>query len=479
MVWKHTYGESRPSVRALPWLTTGNVGDVFSLNVLGDTIIVLNTVKAGADLLDRRAATYSDRGRLIAGGDVMCGGLALAFQNTGTRWRRMRKATQEALNDKGVLKQLDHDNVSEAIVLTLGLLKEPGHYRGHIHRTTASLVLSATYGTPPVASKDDTIVQLADEWIARLVGENGLGAHLVDTFPVLRHVPRRFSKWRRQAEAWFAQDTSRFIDLLKGVQSDMDAGVERPSLASVVLRTDEMRHSLSSLEKAWTAGFMYGAGTDTMATTFEWWMLAMISHPDIQARAQAELDTVVGRARIPTAADLPNLPYVRATIREALRWRPASPTGMPHRASQDDWYEGMFIPKGALVIPNVAAMNLEPYGADAHMFEPARHLNVRGEMAPAPADTHDEGHVTFGFGRRLCVGRHVANASLAMHAAVTLWACSMGLAKDEAGRDIPVDVDRRDINGLSVRPQPFKCSIVPRFSDSPHILVEEHDMRVL
>ncbi|KAI0047593.1 cytochrome P450 [Auriscalpium vulgare] len=452
-------------------------GDVFSLNAFGNPILVINSLKAATDLLERRAAIYSDRPRLIAGGEVMCGGQVFALQNSGPHWRRIRKATHEALNDKGVWERMEHDKVNEAITLALGLLNQPIHYRDHIHRTSASFILSATYGTPLITSKDDALVKVSDEWIERFARENALGAHLVDTFPLLEYVPRRFAKWRRQMEAFFERDTRRFAGLLKGVQTDMDAGVERPSFASVVLQSDETRSNLSPLEKAWTVGFMYAAGTDTMSTTLEWWMIAMIVHPDAQARAQAEIDTVVGRGRIPTAADLPNLPYVRATVRETLRWRPVSPTGLPHNTSEDDWYEGMFIPKGTTVIPNVWAMNREPYGADADNFEPARHLDAQGEMAAAPADTREEGHVTYGFGRRICVGRQLANAALTMHAAMTLWACSLGHAKDENGRDIPVDVDEVCVAGLAVHPRPFQFNIVPRFSDATHTLIEERDMR--
>ncbi|KAI0047590.1 cytochrome P450 [Auriscalpium vulgare] len=165
-------------------------------------------------------------------------------------------------------------------------------------------------------------------------------------------------------------------------------------------------------------------------------MLAMIAHPAAQARAQAELDAVVWRARAPTAVDLVRPPYVRATVREALHWRPVTPAVLGHRARADGWYEGMFLPAGTILAPSIWAMNREPYSADADAFEPARHVDARGEL-----DTRDEGHVTYGFRRRICVGRGVANASLAMHAAVALWACVRGRAKDERGRDVPVDVD--------------------------------------
>ena len=81
-----------------------------------------------------------------------------------------------------------------------------------------------------------------------------------------------------------------------------------------------------------------------------WWTLAMLPYPETQARAHAELDTVVGRSRLPTFADLPHLSYTRAMVKEALCWRPIAPSGPPHRTTEDDWYEGTFIPKGTVCI---------------------------------------------------------------------------------------------------------------------------------
>jgi Cytochrome P450 len=88
-----------------------------------------------------------------------------------------------------------------------------------------------------------------------------------------------------------------------------------------------------------------GTGFDTTSTTLMWWTHTIVAFPEVQHRAQAELDAVVGRARLPTYADAPRLPYVRAIIKEVLRWRPAVRLGLPHVAAEDDWYEGMFVQK--------------------------------------------------------------------------------------------------------------------------------------
>lgn len=77
-----------------------------------------------------------------------------------------------------------------------------------------------------------------------------------------------------------------------------------------------------------TRGGHSTAGADTTAVAMSWWTLAMILHPEVQLRAQRELDAMVGRSRVPSFADMPHLPYLCAIVREVLRWRPVTFLGM-------------------------------------------------------------------------------------------------------------------------------------------------------
>ena len=70
------------------------------------------------------------------------------------------------------------------------------------------------------------------------------------------------------------------------------------------------------------------AGSDTSAAAMSWWSLAMLAHPEVQKRAQDELDAVVGQGRVPTFADKSHLPYIMAVVKETIRWRPVTPSGV-------------------------------------------------------------------------------------------------------------------------------------------------------
>lgn len=72
----------------------------------------------------------------------------------------------------------------------------------------------------------------------------------------------------------------------------------------------------------------------------------MAVNPDIQRKAHAEIDKAVGLQRLPELADRGSLPYIEAIYREVLRLWPPLPVGMPHAISEDDYYNGYFIPQG-------------------------------------------------------------------------------------------------------------------------------------
>ncbi len=82
------------------------------------------------------------------------------------------------------------------------------------------------------------------------------------------------------------------------------------------------------------------------------------------------------------------------------------------------------------------------YGPDVHFFNPARFINERtGELTPGPVGTKEESHVTFGFGRRICPGRHVAVSMLVMQVTMMLWAMDIEGLKDENGLHVEIDTE--------------------------------------
>jgi len=120
--------------------------------------------------------------------------------------------------------------------------------------------------------------------------------------------------------------------------------------------------------------------------------------------------------------------------------------------AEDVWYEGVFIPKGTMCIANLWQCHHDPesYGDDAAKFNPERFLDAESRILHGPAETRDEGHSTYGFGRRACVGKHVANDTLFITIATVLWAANLERVRDLNGKEVHLDTETVVDTGMTV-----------------------------
>lgn len=86
----------------------------------------------------------------------------------------------------------------------------------------------------------------------------------------------------------------------------------------------------------------------------------MTQHGEVLRRAQEELDSVIGRDRMPDFVDEDSLPYCNAVVRETMRWRSVIAGGLAHMTTEDDVYDGYIIPKGTTVLANHWALHHDP-----------------------------------------------------------------------------------------------------------------------
>ncbi|TFY81751.1 hypothetical protein EWM64_g2260 [Hericium alpestre] len=322
--------------------------------------------------------------------------------------------------------------------------------------------MDLTYGYE--VSKNDPIVGALDEAADMLAQAVFPGAMAVNALPALQYLPEWLPGMHFKAyghKCRLLMDEIMQVPLAS-VQRKMAAGTARPSNIGSMLK--ENNGDLDGMDLVKKVGLsMYAAMTDTTSMGITVAVHAFLLHPDVQRRAQDELDVVVGRDRLPSFADRDTLPYVNAIVREVVRWKPVLPLGFPRIAIQDDIYDGKLIPKGAMILPNAWAMlhDAEKY-PKPEIFSPNRFLNKDGELID------DEVTPAFGFGRRICPGRHAAMSSLFINIACMLSVFSLQPKKNERGEDLPVNVTYAD--GLSSRPSSFECKFVPRDQAADNVL---------
>lgn len=222
-------------------------------------------------------------------------------------------------------------------------------------------------------------------------------------------------------------------------------------------------------------GSFLEAASDTTANTLTGFVQAMLLFPSTQKQAQAELDLVCGENRLPTMGDMDNLPYIRACVKESLRWMPTDPLGVPHRVTQEDEYMGYRIPAGASVVCNVWTIHSdEKRHPRPREFDPSRYLgdNTTSHESATAADVHERDHFTFGTGRRICQGMHLADRSLLLAMARLLWAFNVEKAIGDDGEEIVPDPSKLR-QGFIVLPEPFPARFTTRSEKHAEVVRRE------
>ncbi|CAE7116581.1 unnamed protein product, partial [Rhizoctonia solani] len=197
------------------------------------------------------------------------------------------------------------------------------------------------------------------------------------------------------------------------------------------------------------------------ATALLTFIAAMALYPDVQEKAQQELDTVLGSGVLPTISDRDRLPYINNLVLEVLRWRPVLPTAIPHVCYEDDVYRGYDFVKGDIIIGNIWAMSRDPnVYSNPDEFNPDRFLDP--DVPPVPG---------FGWGRRKCPGLHYGESSVFIVLSSILSVYDVSKQKDSNGAEIRPEINDAP-NSLTLELESFDFQLEPR-SDKHRQLVLE------
>jgi len=262
-----------------------------------------------------------------------------------------------------------------------------------------------------------------------------------------------------------------FNDPFNLVKERMAAGIALPSMTAQLIETNKEHTDEEHIKNA--VGALYGGGVDTTPSALKSFVMAMVLYPDVQKKAQNELDHVIGNDRLPTFADRSSLPYMNALVKELLRWAPVGPMGLPHRLNKEDEYNGYRIPKGTIVLTNIWHMSRDTsaYGPHVDAFRPERFLGANA--APrglSTSSTQEFGSPVFGFGRRICPGMHVADPTLFINCSSILATMNITATIGKDGK--PVLPDVHYTSGIIVHPKPFQCHIAPRSAKAAGLITD-------
>ncbi|KAG1874758.1 cytochrome P450 [Suillus subalutaceus] len=433
--------------QAKPWLTFAKwgkmYGEISHVEVLGQHTIVLNSVKTAMDMLDNKSTVYSDRPVFPMAGELVGFKDSLPLLSYGGRFRQYRKNFHRVIGSRAALDIYRPIMEIETHRFLKRVLTTPDQLQERIRHTAGAVILRISYGYE-VKESSDPFINIAERAHNRFSQSIAPGAFMVNYLPFLAKVPEWLpgAGFKRLAREWHE------------IVQEMAAGDAPMSCISAMLEGQTPTAEEHDIAR-WSAVSLYGGGSDTTVSAIYSLFLAMTLFPDVQKKAQAEIDAVVGPDRLPSLADRASLPYIEALAKEVLRWNVVTPIGLPHRVTEDDVHDGYYIPKGSIIIPNLWFMlhNPETY-SDPSQFNPERFLANDGKKPETEPRT-----ICFGFGRRICTGLLLAESSIWISAAMSLAVFDISKVV-ENGIEITPEVDPSSLT-IS-HPKPFKCSIRAR-----------------
>ncbi|KAG1882710.1 cytochrome P450 [Suillus subluteus] len=380
------------------------------------TIVIIGRYKAAVDIMEKQGGKLADRPRLAAG-EILTRGLSIGLSHTGDRFRRMRRALHTHLQPNSA-ESYQPLQMSQAKTVILNILDDPRNFQHHVATYAVTTIMEIAYGKTTPTSATDPEVREARQLLSRFRTILRHGHYLVDSVPWLKYIPWYAPELKDEFKRTRRLYTDQLNRVKQHMQNDEDIG---PSFSKYILENGSL-YDLTETEMAYFAGTFFGAGNEATAAGICTVLMAAAHFPEEQAKVQAELDAVIGRERAPTFADKPSLPRLEAFISEALRWRPLSPEGVPHRATQDVIWENYCIPAGTTVIGNQWAISRDPeVYPEPDVFKPQRWIDDQGRLRD------DLTLFIFGFGRRACPGLHVANRSVFINSLLIIWAFQLSL----------------------------------------------------
>ncbi|KAL0942946.1 cytochrome p450 oxidoreductase [Colletotrichum truncatum] len=434
-------------------------GPISSVRILGQTLVIINDLNLALELLERRSVKHSSRPRQVFSAELIGWANTLAFLQCNDQFRNYRKNMSRVIGSKAAAAQFDGLQEAEVGHFLLHVLDNPDGLLDHIRKEAGSVILKIAYDYNAEPFKNDYLIDKAGQAMDEFTRAAVPGAFLVDTFPLLQYVPDWFpgTGWKQVAKQFGETVKSISNKPYAFVKHQVAQGKDTSSFVSRIIGDGNVTPE-EEFTARWSALSLYTGGADTTVSSLGCFFLAMTMFPEVQRKAQDEIDRVVGGNRLPNASDRPNLPYANAIVKEVLRWQPVAPMGLPHTSSEDDVIEGYFIPKEALIMPNIWHFTHDPeVYEDPEEFRPERFLG--SDDGDSATDPHK---FVFGFGRRLCPGRILADNALFVNVAQSLAVFNINKRVVD-GRTIEPKVKMTP--GIVSHPEPFDTSIKPR---SPH-----------
>ncbi|XP_028460573.1 cytochrome P450 2K1-like [Perca flavescens] len=428
-------------------------GSVFTVYLGPQKVVVLAGYKTVKEALVNYAEEFGERDPMLIMQEYNQGhGLIWA---NGDSWKEMRRFALTNLRDFGMGKKASEDKIIEECDHLIEVFKK---FKGEafdstqpINYAVSNIICSIVYGSR-FEYDDPEFTSLVDQInrYVQLVGSPSV--QLYNMFPWI-------GKWcggKKEIEAIFAANKKQNLQLFSHLKETLNPQMCRGFVDAFLVRKQNLEESgiansyFNERNLMQTVFNLFGAGTDTTATTLRWGLLFMAKNPKIQDQVQEEVSREIGSRKV-QVEDRKNLPFTDAVIHETQRLANIAPMAVPHKTSQDITFQGHFIKKGTTVFPLLTSVLCdESEWERPHSFYPAHFLDKDGKFVKRDA------FMPFSAGRRICPGESLARTELFIFFTTLLqhfrFTPPPGVSEDE--------LDLTPRVGFTLSPSPHKLCAV-------------------
>lgn len=449
-------------------------GDVFKVTLGEREIMIINTAAATKELLSDQGGVYISRPLFHNFHKVLSStaGMTIGTSPWDESCKRKRKAAATALN-KTFVNQYVPIIDREALALVEDLYKDgqggkveidPATY---LSRFALNTSLSVNYGCRLGGVGDELLNEI-------IYVESGVStvrsvtSSWSDYVPLLRHMPGYKAGHLAKAQE-MRERRDRYMDiLLQDLKDRIKTGTDVPCITGTILKDPE--NKLDAMELSSICLSMVSAGLDTLGNTLIWSVGYLAQHPDIWEKAYTHINEVCG-GEIPDSDEA--VEYVSALHREALRYFSVLKLSLPRETLGDSTYRGVHIPDGTTVFLNAWAVHHDAAKYENHdQFKPERFL--KGQM---DKDTKDgaQSHYSFGAGRRMCAGNHLANREMYVAFSKLIYFFKVDVGSEPF--DINPETACANPYGLAATPHKFKMRFIARNPETIEQWIQDEQSR--
>ncbi|XP_068651502.1 cytochrome P450 78A5-like [Aristolochia californica] len=372
---------------------------------------------------------------------------AIGFAPSGDYWRQLRRLALTHLFSPRRITNLEvlRQRIAGEMLEKVGKeMNERGivELRVILQNDSLNSMVGSVFGSF-VGAKREELVRMVKEGYD-LIGMFNLSDHLPLGFLDVQGLGERCRKLADKVKAVVGE----IIKERRRTHADEEPKGDDFLTALLSLPSEEQLSHSDAIAVLWEMIFR---GTDTVAIVMEWIMTRMVLHPDVQAKVQQELDSVVGNSRTVRDSDITNLPYLQAVVKEVLRLNPPGPLLSWARLAIRDVQVGKYlIPEGTTAMVNMWAITHDgSIWKDPWEFKPDRFLEE--EVSVMGSDLR---LAPFGSGRRVCPGKTLGLATVHLWVAHLLHHFNWVVLKS---------VDLSEHLHLSLeKKKPLQCQAFPR-----------------